>query len=401
MKSEKNKVLGGSLLIAGSCIGAGMLALPILTGLAGLGPTCIMFFLAWGFMTTTALLLIEVNGWFKKPVNFLSMVEHTLGKWARRLSWILYLSLFYALIVAYMVLSGNHASEMFQTVFGITLPNWIGTFFFALIFGWLIYLGTRPVDLMNRLLMVGKIIAFTAFIILGLRFVKTENLSYSNASKVFATLPLLVISFGFHNMIPSLHAYLGGNTKKIKKSIIGGSLLTLGIYVIWVVVALGILSPSIVASSYANDIDAAQTIQTTLQRPFIGTFLGILAFFAILTSFLAQSLSLAHFWGDGLRHTKKIGKFLQNQENFWLCGLALLPPLGFAILFPRVFFAALDFGGGICAVTIFGLFPALMAWKGRKPTTKGYRVSGGKFTLVLVIGFALMILIYQLTQMLS
>ena len=110
---EANKVIGGSLLIAGSCIGAGMLALPILTGVAGLRPTLVMLGLAWLFMTTTALLLIEVNGWFKKEVNLLTMVEHTLGKWGRRFSWALYLLLFYALLVAYMVLSGNHASHFF------------------------------------------------------------------------------------------------------------------------------------------------------------------------------------------------------------------------------------------------------------------------------------------------
>ena len=66
MSEKHGSILGGMLLITGSCIGAGMLGLPILTGLAGFYPTLVMFFLAWAFMTTTALLLVEVNGWHKK-----------------------------------------------------------------------------------------------------------------------------------------------------------------------------------------------------------------------------------------------------------------------------------------------------------------------------------------------
>lgn len=394
--SESNKIIGGSLLIAGSCIGAGMLALPILTGIAGLKPTLVMLGLAWLFMTTTALLLIEVNSWFKKEVNLLTMVEHTLGKWGRRLSWVLYLMLFYALLVAYMVLSGNHASHFLLHVFGINIPDWIGTFFFVVVFGWLIYLGTRPVDLVNRALMFGKIGAFVLLVTLSAGYVRQVNLEVSHASLVFVAMPILVISFGFHNMIPPLHAYLKGNTKKIKLAIIGGSLLTLAIYLVWEVVAIGVLPEGVILSSHARDIDAAQAIQTTINRPIIGTTAGILAFIAILTSFLAQSLSLARFWADGLSSRKQA----RPLSNFWFCGLALLPPLGFAILFPNVFFAALNFAGGICAVILFGLFPALMVWIGRykKNIKAPYRLIGGRKTLCFVFAFATFILFYQLTN---
>ena len=44
MNEKSGSVLGGMLLIAGSCIGAGMLGLPILTGLSGLMPSLFMFF---------------------------------------------------------------------------------------------------------------------------------------------------------------------------------------------------------------------------------------------------------------------------------------------------------------------------------------------------------------------
>ncbi|MDN3507804.1 MAG: aromatic amino acid transport family protein, partial [Simkaniaceae bacterium] len=189
--SEKHQgsVFGGMLLTAGSCIGAGMLALPILTGVAGFFPTMVMFFIAWLFMTSTAFLLIEVNSWFEGPVNLLSMVGKTLGKFGQLISWFLYLFLFYALLVAYMSDSGNHVSLFFKNVMPFTIPDWGGSLFFVIFFGWLVYLGTRTVDMANRWLMAGKIVAYLCLIIFGIKFVKPAQLAYSDVKYTFFAVP--------------------------------------------------------------------------------------------------------------------------------------------------------------------------------------------------------------------
>ena len=96
MNYKQGSVLGGMLLVAGSCVGAGMLALPILTGLAGFYPSLIVMVVAWSFMTFTGLLLIEVNGWFKQQVNLISMTQESLGRSGRILAWLSYLFLFFS-----------------------------------------------------------------------------------------------------------------------------------------------------------------------------------------------------------------------------------------------------------------------------------------------------------------
>src|SRR3972149_4119009 len=117
MSDKPGSIFGGMLLIAGSCIGAGMLGLPIVTGLAGFYPSLVMIFLVWGFMTSTALLLVEVNGWFSGQVNYISMVGHSLGKIGRALCWILYLFLFYSLLMAYIVGSSGIVSSFVSAIF--------------------------------------------------------------------------------------------------------------------------------------------------------------------------------------------------------------------------------------------------------------------------------------------
>ncbi len=394
MSEKSGSVIGGMLLIAGSCIGAGMLALPILTGLAGFFPSLAMFLCAWVFMTLTALLLVEVNGWFKDQVHFITMVDHTLGRIGRGLSWILYLFLFYALLVAYIAGSGG----LFFTFFH--LPAWSGALFFVLLFGWVVYMGTRTVDLWNRVLMVGKIAAFLGLVFLGVKYMNPTMLLRTDLSYAFFSLPILIISFGFHNMIPSLTAYMKGDLKRVRLAIWGGSIFTLCVYLIWEIIALGILpmdGEMGLVRSLKQDREASQAIAGILGSSWVSTSAQALAFFAILTSFLSQALSLVHFLADGL----KVSSRKSDREHVGLCALALLPPLALALYNPQLFFKALNFAGGICAVILFGILPVCMIWLGRyrKQVSSNYQVPGGRPLLCAIFCFALFILFFQLSTM--
>jgi tyrosine-specific transport protein len=399
MENKQGSVLGCILLIGGSTIGAGMLGLPILTGLAGFFPALVTFLAAWAFMTITALLIVEINGWFTNKVNYVSMAGHSFGQVGRGLAWILYLLLFYSLLVAYTSGSGNLTSGFLNSAFSWEIPIWICSLFFVLLFGWLIYRGTRPVDLWNRVLMVGKILAFIGIVAFGVRLINPELLLRAQPSQMLAALPVLVISFGFHNMIPTIVTYLGGDLKRVRKAILGGSLFVLFVYLIWEIVVLGIVpleGPSGIVESLQNDQEASQSLAGVLGSSWVSTCAGAMAFFAILTSFLAQGLGLIHFLADGLKVQTK------QRENIALCAFTLGPPVVLSIIYPQLFFKALNFAGGICAVLLFGIMPAAMVWIGRykKSLSVSYRVAGGKPLLAGIILFSLLILFFQIGSML-
>ncbi|MCI5051689.1 MAG: tyrosine transporter [Simkaniaceae bacterium] len=392
---KQGSVIGGSLLIGGSCIGAGMLGLPVITGIAGFVPSLVMFFFAWAFMTTTGLLLVEVNQWFDSDINLGTMVDKTLGPVFKGLTQILYLFLFYALLVAYIAGSGQHLSDLFKKM----IPAYIGSFFFVLLFGNFVYMGTRSVDLFNRLLMVLKIGAFLIVVFLGLSYIQAHLLVHMEWTYAFFPIPILIISFGFHNMIPTLNHYLGGDTKRVRWAIIGGSSFALCIYIIWEFVCLGII-PSEgtdgLLAAYNRGADATQVIKSFVQNAKAISYSSLgLALFAILTSFLAQSLSLVHFISDMLENRG------ENRESMGVLCITLIPPLVMAMIYPGIFFEALCFAGGICAVILFGVFPALMVWKGRyrQGMESPYQTYGGKGLLIAVIVISLVIFIQQLSDL--
>ena len=359
--SKKGSVFGATFLITGSCVGAGMLALPISTGLAGFFPSFAMFFLAWFFMTSTAFILVEVQRHFPTRVNFAGMVEHFLGPVGRMVCFVLYLLLFYAILVAYLAQIGEHIGSYVQL--GVpAFPEWGGSVLFAAVFGGVIYLSTGFVDRTNRLFMYGKILTFFALLYFGFSHINPSLLAYSDFSYVLQGLPVLVISFGFHNILPTIHDYLGGDVRRVRASVIAGSLCTLTIYLVWQTVALGnlpVTGPISITSSYAEGIDAAGALKNLLGFSGLGTIASVLAFFAITTSFLAQSLSLVHFLTDALK--VEVGK----RENIWMCFLTFVPPTIVCVLNPRILYQALGLGGGIFAVILFGILPVLMVWRGK------------------------------------
>lgn len=401
MSKTPGSVLGGSLLIAGSCIGAGMLGLPIQTGLAGLFPSLVSFLIAWTFMTISGLFLIEVNSWHPHQSNLLTMISQSLGKTGRYICWVFYLFLFYALLVAYMAASGNILSHFLDTYVGLRCEPYIMTSAFVIIFAVIILKGTKAVDHANRFLMIFKILAFCLVILLGLKFIKPSHYSFINNTKVLSSIPILITAFGFHNMIPSITSYMKGNMKKVKKSILGGSLISLVIYLIWQIFVLGVIpsqGTESLQTAFSKGQEASELISEFLQKKEIGLVAQILGFFAILTSFLAQSLSLSHFLKDGLKLKKtpfsKVGVVL----------LTLIPPLTLATFYPDLFYFALNFAGGICTVILFGIIPSLMLWKGRYEQgliSKNVQVFGGKTTIVIILSIASCVFIYQSFQMIQ
>lgn len=391
---ESNRVIGGMLLIAGSCIGAGMLALPILTGLAGFFPSLTMLFLSWAFMTFTALLLVEVNGWFKSQVNLISMADESLGKKGRLTAWISYLFLFYSLLVAYTAASGTIFSAILSSLFDVTLPPPLASTFFTLLFGYIVYLGTRPVDLVNRVLMAGLIISYLGMIGLGLTRIDPDLLMHTAPEYTLLSLPVLVVSFGFQNMIPSLTTYLHGDLKKVRTTIIGGSLITLAIYLVWSLLVLGVVTPENIQNSYVKGEEATIPLRAALGTNAISHFAQGFAFFAIVTSFLAQGLTLTHFLADGFK------KHPTKKNLIFFTSLALFPPLFLSLYNPQIFFRALSFAGGICAMILFGILPVCMVWVGRyiRRHASPYHVKGGKPILVFALLFSLLVIGCELAR---
>ncbi len=393
--TKSGSLFGGILLVAGCCIGAGMLGLPVLSALAGFQPSVVIFILSWIFMATTGLLVLEVNLWFKDEVNIVSMASRTLGLFGKVIAWGLFLFLFYSLMVAYGAGSGELFTDFIADNVGLRMPSWVGCLSMIVLFGLMLFLGTRAVDHFNRLLMLGLAVSYLLIVLLGAPHVQADYLQHRDWGQVVYVIPVMIISFGYHNLIPSLTTYLGGDGKRLRLIILIGSAIPLFVYLLWEWLILGLVpleGKDGFLQALNNGDMATHALRQAVGYSWIGELAQYFAFFAIVTSFLGVALSFVDFLADGLSIKKTA------QGRLLLCLLALVPPFVFAIVYPKVFLVALNYAGGFGAVILFGIMPALMVWSGRyrQKLEMQQQVPGGKIALIAIIVFSLAVFAIQL-----
>lgn len=382
-----SRVIGSIFLVAGCCIGAGMLGLPIVTGLGGFRPTFFFFFLCWLFMATTGLLFLEVNLWFKEEVSIVTMAHETLGTVGKVAGGVLFSFLFYSLMVAYAAGGGQLFAEFLEKGVGIVIPEWMGSLVLSLFFGVFLYLGTQVVDNFNRLLMLGLIGSYFLLIGVGSEHVNPKFLEHADYGVAIFAIPVMIISFGFHNLVPTLTTYLNHDVKKLRFTLLVGSALPLVFYMMWEWLILGII-PAHGDNGFGQMIQNQDMATRALSNIVGGAWVAVaaqyFAFFAIVTSFLSVALSFVDFLADGL-HIKKCGK-----GKLLLCFLSLFPPFIFSTLYPKIFTLALRYAGAFGAVLLFGVLPACMVWRGRYCEKREGKplVPGGRATLIVIILFS-------------
>ena len=375
------KLIGGILLVSGTTIGAGMLALPVVTGFAGFVPSLFLFIAFWLYMTFTAFLMLEVNLWMGPHTNLISMARHTLGKWGKRSAGSHICFCLYSLTTAYVAGSGPIVIDVVESLTGYRLPIWAGTIPLLLIFGYFVYKGTRSVDIVNRVLMGGLVIAYGLLVIFLTPHVEWKLLSHSDPKYLVVAVSVLATSFGFHIIIPSLSTYFDRDIPLMKKAIFIGSAIPLFVYIIWKFLSLGIIplgGEHGLIEGYDKGSNGAHLLSQILGNSAISLCARFFAFFAIVTSFLGVSLSLTDFLADGFKIKKdRTGRLL-------LYMMVFLPPLVFSLTDPRAFLNALEYAGAYGVVVLLGLMPALMVWSGRyhRHFQSTFKTPGGKIALL-------------------
>ncbi len=392
---NKGHVVGGTLLIAGTTIGVGMLALPVATGPAGFVPSISIYFLTWFYMLCTGLLMLEVCTWMPKDANLITMVSRLLGKGGKAVCWIVYLFLFVTVMIAHVVGGGSVLNQLI----GTALPDWAAMVIYVLAFSPIVYLGAHSVDRLNLCLMAGVIGSYFLFIFVSADKVNISLLTYSNWSKAWLALPVLFTAFTYQVIIPTLMTYMERNVKKVRLAIFCGTTIPLVVYLVWEFIILGIVpveGPGGLIEAKELGQNAVMPLKQFVQNKYIFAIGKYFAFFTLTTSYIALALAFLDFLADGLKVEKK------GLKKIGLCLLIFVPPTLVGLTYPDIFIKSLSYAGGISCAILFGLFPPLMAWIGRYKKGLGDKqnelLPGGKPFLILLILFVAFELALQVQQ---
>ncbi|MGE0670344.1 MAG: amino acid permease [Parachlamydiales bacterium] len=386
-------VLGGTLLIAGTTIGVGMLALPVATGEAGFLPAIAIYILCWLFMLCTGLLLLEVCSWMPKDSNLITMAQRLLGPIGKDVCWVVYLFLFVTVMIAHVVGGGAVLGEITNG----KLPEWASMIVYVIVFSPVVYFGTKWVDRLNLTLISGVAISYFLFIAVSYDHVDVSLLKRSDWSKAWLALPVLFTAFTFQVIIPTLMTYMNRDVKKVRMTIIMGTTIPLLVYLVWEFLILGIIpaeGPHGLIVAAQKGWNAVMPLKELVGSPIVFGIGKAFAFFTMTTSYIALALAYLDFLADGLKVQKK------GFKKVLLCFAVFAPPTLVALTYPHIFITALSYAGGFSCAILFGLFPPLMVWVGRyiKKYDKNPQIPGGKPFLFFLMLFVLVELGIEIGQ---
>ncbi|WP_058482709.1 amino acid permease [Legionella spiritensis] len=390
---SNSRFIGGILLIVGTSIGGGMLALPVSTAEAGFVNSIFFLILCWFIMTIGAMLILEVNLRLPAGSNMVSMAKSTLGLPGQIIAWITYLFLLYTLLAAYISGGSDVLNGLFNRIH-LTLPSWLTSLVFTAIFGLVVYTGIRAVDYVNRGLMFGKLGIYLLLVAVISPHIDVHILSGGSMRAITGSLMILITSFGFASIVPSLREYFNDDIKTLRKVILFGSLIPLTCYILWDAVIMGVVerngAQGLIALTTTEHTTSGLTdsLNNALGNQFITGFFSFFTSICMVTAFLGVSIGLFDFLADGLK-LKKTG--IQGK---WTFALTFLPPLAVVLFNPGIYLHALSYAG-VCCLILLLLLPAIMTWRARHTQPDGgiILVPGGKILLSSVIVVAIFLLI--------
>jgi tyrosine-specific transport protein len=175
---------------------------------------------------------------------------------------------------------------------------------------------------------------------------------------------VMITSFGYAIIIPSLRSYFKSDVKKLKLVILIGSCIPFIIYLLWITAVQGLIPRAdadgllhIAESGHVTSLLMSATSKY-VQSPWIGKFSDIFISICAITSFLGVSLCLTDFIADGLKIKK------QGRGNIFIYSITFLPPLLIIILAPTIFIKASNYAGILCVILLI-LLPIFMLYSGR------------------------------------
>nr|WP_263441784.1 tyrosine transporter TyrP [Klebsiella oxytoca] len=371
-----------------------MLAMPLASAGVGFGVTLALLITLWALMCYTALLLLEVYQHVPADMGLGSLAARYLGRYGQWATGFCMLFLLYALTAAYISGAGELLASSLNQWLDWTLPPAAGVLIFTAIGGTVVCIGTSLVDLFNRFLFSAKIIFLAIMLTLLLPHIHQINLLTLPLQQGLAlsAIPVIFTSFGFHGSIPSIVSYLGGDIRKLRRVFIIGSFIPLVAYIFWQLATLGSIdSPAFTAllAQNAGLNGLLEAIREVVASSHVELAVHLFADLALATSFLGVALGLFDYLADLFQRQNSAGGRLQSGL------ITFLPPLAFALFYPRGFVMALGYAGVALAVLAL-MLPSLLVMKSRQQHPDApWRVAGGSAALWLVLLCGIAIVVIQ------
>lgn len=351
------KQIGTILLVAGTCIGSGMIALPMVLAKLGLIPSIVLMMTTWFIMYYSSLINLELNLQTGSGLSLGGLGRHFSGKSAELIGTISLKLLSYSLLAVFIYGGASIIQELMISKMALTCSFTSVATGYAFSTAGLLIMPIKFIDRLNRLLFLA-LIAIVGILLAGLA--TTINWSelplfskyYNMPTAWIALIPVVFTSFGFHVIFHTMANYCNMDAKMLKNGFFWGSLIPTIVYIVWTSSILAVAyqtSPEFYDRMAAGKAEVGELIQvlsgiTGLHS--VQLLVWWISLLAIATSVLGVALGLH----DSIR--SRISKIMPNAGtcNLFSSLSTVVPAYLAVICVPNAFIAILGFAGMILAI---------------------------------------------------
>lgn len=386
------KIFTSALVVTGFMVGAGILALPINLGPAGLLPSIGGALAVWALMTCNGLILAR-QPYFERneDADLPTLFQAAFGPAGKWVSVAANLLILYGLLTAYLA----GVAEVAVNSFNLPLPEWGVLLVYFVMATLLASLGNAVLRRGNAVLMTLMWLLFGTLLILIIPHFGGGDLTGADWGFFPSGLPILVVAFNFHNVVPTLCRVLDHDRKAITTAIWLGSGVGMGMTMIWTVAVMLTLPMEAadgvdIISAFQAGVPATVPLDSLISsRLFVDASIAF-AVVAMTTSYMGTGVSLAGFLKDVL------GPGRGGRFTLWL--LTFVPPVLVGVAFPSIFLKALNIVGGLGIGTLFGILPGLLLVR-QSPAGSRSRLAG--YAIIMLFSCIILVEVGQETGLLQ
>ncbi len=368
-------------MISGNTIGAGILGLPVMGGMAGALPSIVGLVGVWLLMLGTAFVLARRMMSHGPDIQGLpSLFQKELGPMGKGFATIGYLINYFGILVAYLCGGATIITHLFSI--GISHST-VSLALFGILTGITLF-GVEAVRKSNTLLMILLFVAFLYLIIDAGLNARMNYFLFADWRFLPVVLPVFICAFTFHNTIPIVVRILDYHRPSVTRALVMGSAIPLILSVLWTLSVIGCLpmggpGQDNLYYAFEKNLPANIPLAHILHSKIFTTMSLVFSLLAIATSYLAVGTGLLNFMKDLTRPLFKNTN--SARDAFFAFGF----PLFITLYYPDLFLIALNVAGGVGIGLVFGILPGMILLRMRKVFKPGWAVGIGCMLLFLII----------------
>lgn len=357
-----NKQITSILLVAGTCIGAGMLALPMSLAKLGVIPSLIVMFATWLLTYYPSLVSVELNLHSEHGLSLGLLGQKFSGRLAKSIGEVSVKLLSYALLAAYIYGASSIIQKLINTeISAITIQTILSIIIVAALL-----FPTRIVSKINNIAFTGFIGLFMLLIAKVINCIDYSVVPWSiepNSSNISSIATIVFTSFGYQVIFHTLRDYCGKDVKMLKRAFFYGSITAMVIYMLWTCGVLCVIYKSnreffkLMISGKIEVGDLIKELSIIFKLSNLQIMVWWLSICTILTSVIGVGLGLAESYNLSLQNKLNGSKFIAAIAT-------ILPAYIISAIIPNAFIKTLSFAGGILVVIAI-LLPTYLFFKAK------------------------------------